>query len=38
MANSAIRAIVRVKGTLIRVIIDTGTNVSIIILLVVKKL
>ncbi len=30
--------IVRVKGTLIKVIIDTGANVSIIILPVIKKL
>ena len=38
MANSTVRVIVRVKGTLIKVIIDTGANVSIIILPVVKKL
>ncbi len=38
MANLAIRTIVRVKRTLIRVIMDTGANVSIVTLSVVKKL
>ncbi len=38
MANSAVRAIVRVKKTPMRAIMDTGANVSIITLLVVKKL
>ena len=38
MANSAVRAIIRVKGILIRVIMDTEINVSIITLPVVKKL
>ena len=38
MANPAVRTIVKVKGILIRAIMDTGANVSIITLLVVKKL
>ena len=38
MANSAVRVIVRVKGTPMRAIMDTGANISIIILPVVKKL
>ena len=38
MVNSAVRAIVRVKETPMRAIIDTEANVSIIILPVVKKL
>jgi len=38
MANSAVRAIVRVKGILMIAVLDTGANVSIIILPVVKKL
>ena len=38
MANSAVRITVRVKGTLMRAVLDTGTNVSIITLPVVKKL
>ena len=38
MMNLTVRTIVRVKGTLIKAIIDIRTNVSIIILLVVKKL
>jgi len=38
MANSAVRTTVRVKGTLMKAVLDTRANVSIIILPVVKKL
>ncbi len=38
MANSAIRTIVRVKGTSMRAVLDTGANVSIVTIPVVKKL
>ncbi len=38
MANSAVRTTVRVKGILMRAVLDTGTNVSIVILPTVKKL
>src|SRR6266498_1445825 len=38
MANSAVRTTVRIKGTLMRTILDTGANVSIVTLPVVKKL
>jgi len=38
MANSAVRTIVKVKGIPMKAIIDIRTNVSIIILPVVKKL
>jgi len=38
MANSAVRAIVRIKGIPMRAIIDTGANIFIITLPVVKKL
>ncbi len=38
MANSAVRTTVRVKGTLMRAVLDTGANVSIVTLPVVKKL
>jgi len=38
MANSAVRIIVRIKGIPMRAIMDTGINVFIITLLVVKKL
>src|SRR6266540_2552187 len=38
MANSAVRTTVRVKGTPIKAVLDTGANVSIITLPVVKKL
>ena len=38
MTNSAIRITVRVKGTPMRAVLDTGANVSIVILLIVKKL
>ena len=38
MANSAVRIIVRVKRTPMRAIMDTGANVSIVTLLIVKKL
>ena len=38
MANSAVRITVRVKGTPIRAVLDTGANVSIITLPVIKKL
>src|SRR6266540_5925469 len=38
MANLAISAIVRIKETLMRAIIDTRANVSIVTLLIVKKL
>ena len=38
MANSAVRAIVRVKGTPMRAVLDTGANVLIVTLPVVKKL
>jgi len=38
MTNSAVRVTIRVKGTPIRAVLDTGANVSIITLLVVKKL
>jgi len=38
MANSAVRAIVRVKGPPIRAIMDTEANIFIITLPVVKKL
>ncbi len=38
MANSAVRAIVRVKEILMRTIMDIEANVFIITLLVIKKL
>src|SRR6266542_1223449 len=38
MANSAVRTTMRVKGTLMRAVLDIGANVSIVTLLVVKKL
>src|SRR6266545_866316 len=38
MANSAVRTTVRVKGIPMRAVLDTGANVSIITLPVVKKL
>src|SRR6266540_6610482 len=38
MANSAVRIVVKVKGTPMSSILDTGANVSIVTLLVVKKL
>ncbi len=38
MANSVVKAIVRVKGIPMKAIMDTRANVSIITLLVVKKL
>ncbi len=38
MANSAVRTTVRIKGTPMRAILDTGANVSIVTLPVVKKL
>ena len=38
MANSAVRITVRIKGTLMRAVLDTGANVSIVILPTVKKL
>ncbi len=38
MTNSAIRITVRIKGTPMRAVLNTGANVSIVILSVVKKL
>ncbi len=38
MANSAVRITVRVKGTLMRAVLDTRANISIVTLPVVKKL
>src|SRR6266511_2512622 len=38
MANSAVRTTVRVKGTPMKAVLDTGANVSIITLPIVKKL
>src|SRR6266542_3582552 len=38
MANSAVRITIRIKGTPIKAVLDTGANVSIITLPVVKKL
>jgi len=38
MANSAIRTIIRVKGIPIRTVLDTGANVSIVTLPIIKKL
>jgi len=38
MANLAVRITVRVKGTLMRTVLDTEANVSIVILPIVKKL
>ena len=38
MTNSAIRITVRVKETLMRAVLNTRANVSIVTLLVVKKL
>ncbi len=38
IANSAVRAIIRVKKTLIRAIMDIRANIFIIILPIVKKL
>src|SRR6266542_4126990 len=38
MANSAVRTTIRVKGIPMRAILDTGANVFIVILPVVKKL
>ncbi len=38
MANSAVRAIIRVKGTLMRAVLNTGANISIVTLLIVRKL
>ena len=38
MANLVVRTTVRVKGTLMRAVLNTGANVSIVTLPVVKKL
>jgi len=38
MANLAVRITVRVKGTLMRTVLDIGANVSIVTLPVVRKL
>ncbi len=38
MANSAVRTSVRIKGTPMKAVLDTGANVSIVTLPVVKKL
>src|SRR6266498_1100708 len=38
MMNSAVRTVVRVKGIPMRAVLDTGANVSIVTLPVVKKL
>ena len=38
IANSAVRTTVRVKGTLMKTVLDTGANVSIVTLLIVRKL
>ena len=38
MVNSAVRAIVKVKRTPVRAILNTGANVSIITLPIVRKL
>src|SRR6266498_3970191 len=38
MANSAVRTTIRIKGTPIRAVLDTGANVSIVTLPVVKQL
>ncbi len=38
MANSAVRTTVRIKGTPMKAVLDTGANVSIVTLPVVKKL
>ena len=38
MANLAVKTTIRVKGTPMRAVLDTGTNVSIVTLPVVKKL
>ncbi len=38
MTNSAVRAIVRVKGTPIRTILDTGANISIVTIPIIRKL
>ncbi len=38
MANSAMRMTVRIKGTPMRAVLNTGANVSIVTLPVVKKL
>ena len=38
MANLAVRTVVRVKGIPMRAVLDTGANVSIVTLPVVKKL
>ncbi len=38
MANSAVRTTIRIKGILIKAVLNTGANVSIVTLLVVKKL
>src|SRR6266540_2672483 len=38
MANSAVRTIVRIKGILMRAVLDTGANVSIVTLPIIKKL
>ncbi len=38
MANSAVRITIRIKGTLMKAVLDTGANISIITLSVVKKL
>src|SRR6266511_3139766 len=38
MANSAVRTTVRIKGTPMRAVLNTGVNVSIVTLPVVKKL
>ncbi len=38
MANSAVRTTIRIKRTLMKAVLDTGANVSIITLPVVKKL
>src|SRR6266498_1552488 len=38
MANSAVRITIRIKGTPMKAVLDTGANVSIVTLSVVKKL
>jgi len=38
MANSAVKITVRVKGTLMKTVLNIGANVSIVILPTVKKL
>ncbi len=38
MTNSAVRVVIRVKGTPVRAVLDIGANILIVILPIIKKL